>query len=240
MRATNSRLQRLEEQRSAKKAALLSILTLGIVVMAAIFGIPALVRLALFVGDLNSAAKPVDKSDTIAPVPPSLYSAYTATNSASLAVSGIAEPGSTVYVTNNGDPAGNVVAKEDGTFQFSNVSLKDGNNELKAVAVDQSSNSSSPSKAVNVYYSTKQPKLEVDTPTEGQRITGAETNIDVKGTTDPANKILVNDRMAVVNNEGKWAFRIGLANGDNTIVVVATDKAGNTARKEIKVNYVSQ
>lgn len=240
MRTVNSRLDRLEEKRSARKAVLLSLATILLILMGAIFGIPALIKIVVFVGDLNSANKPVDKTDTIAPVPPNLYSAFTATNSANLALDGLAEPGSTVYLTDNGNPVVNVVTADDGTFHIANVNLTEGANIFKAVAMDQSNNTSGPSKPVSVFFSMKQPKLEVETPTDGQKINNNTAYFDVKGSTDPGNRILVNERVAVVDGGGKWMFRVGLANGDNTISVIAADAAGNNTKKEIKVSYIPQ
>jgi hypothetical protein len=98
-----SRLQRVEEKRNVKRAVMLilgSILTIGILL---VWGVPVLVKLAVFLGNINSSRKPIDKSDLIPPAPPTVLATYEATNSATQVIKGWSEPGATVYLTNNGD-----------------------------------------------------------------------------------------------------------------------------------------
>ena len=232
-----SRLQQTQEKKNTKTAILLLLGALTLVGLMIIWGVPLLIKLAVFLGDINSSKRPIDKTDLIPPAPPSVSAQYEATNSATQAIYGFTEPGVTVYLTRNKKPLGNVVAKDDGQFLFGNINLELGRNEFTAVAMDLAGNTSQPSGIVNINYSNKEPKLEVEKPTEGQIVTGKDNSVEVKGVTDAEVRLLVNDRVVVVTSEGKFSTRTLLNEGENTLVFVATDKSGNAIRKEIKVSY---
>ena len=90
----HSRLQRVEEKRNIRQATLLGLAAILAIIVVIVLGIPLLVRMAVFLGDVKSSSRPVDKNDLIPPVPPQISLPYTATNSANQTISGSAEPGS--------------------------------------------------------------------------------------------------------------------------------------------------
>lgn len=223
-----SRLTRLEERRNLRKATWLAAGTIFLVVTVLILGIPILVKMAGFLGDLKASSRPVDRNDLIPPVPPAISLPYDATNSAKIEISGSAEPGSTVYLTQNSESRGNVVVGEDGIFRFGNMALKDGDNKFEAVAVDQSGNRSQPSESQTVYYSNKAPDLTVETSAV------VDGKVEIKGSTNGV-RLVVNDRLIILNSEGKFQTKIGVNSGENILVFVAVDRAGNQTRKELTV-----
>lgn len=237
MGAYRSRLQKLEEKRNLQKAALLGLGSVMMVALVALLGIPMLVRLAVFVGDVKSSGKVGDITDQIPPSPPRLFVAYETTNVPTMSLSGVAEPGSTVYLTRDTSPAGQVVTKDDGVFDFTNITLKMGENKFEAVALDLAGNRSQPSEPVTIVYTNKEPKLDVQSPTDGQKITGKTANVEVKGLTDDGVRLTVNDRVVIVSSGGAFATRYNLIGGDNVLRIVATDRAGNQTKREITVNY---
>lgn len=228
-----SRLQTLEEKRNVRKATLLGLGTILIVIAVIILGIPFLIRLAVFFGDLNSSQRPVDKNDVIPPVPPQISLPYDATNSATQTISGSAEPGSTVFLTLNSDSAGDVVVADDGTFSISNIRLDTGNNSISAVAVDQSGNQSASSETLQIFYSQKPPDLNIDSPADHQQI--SDKTVNVVGSTSAGARLSINDRLVIVGSDGKFSYQYNLNPGDNLLVLTATDKAGNQARKELTI-----
>lgn len=232
-----SRLQRVEEKKNVKKAVWLIVITVAVLVAAVVWGLPLLVRLAVTIGDFNASRAPVEKTDTIPPAPPQLVTSYEATNSATQVVSGWTEPGSTVYLTQNSKSAGNIVSKEDGSFQFNDITLADGKNDFVAIAVDQSGNKSSPSSTASTVFSNKKPKLEISNPSDKQVISGSNPRIEVKGQTDQGNRITVNDRIIIVSGDGKFTTELNLNSGDNTISISTTDQMGNRNDKELTVTY---
>lgn len=218
----------MEERRNLRKATWLAVGTVLLVVTVVILGIPILVKMAGFLGDLKSSSRPVDKNDLIPPVPPAISLPYDATNSARIEIAGSAEPGSTVYLTQNSESRGNAVVGEDGMFRFRDVALKDGNNKFEAVAVDQSGNKSQPSEGQTVYFSNKPPELTVETSAV------ADGKVEIKGSTNGV-RLTVNERTIIVSSSGKFATSLALNWGENALVFVAVDRAGNQTRKELTV-----
>ena len=228
-----SRLQRVEEKRNMRQATVLSLGTILIIVAVIVLGIPLLIRMAVFLGDLKSSSRPVDKNDLIPPVPPSISLPYDATNSATQTVGGSAEPGSSVWLTLNGESSGDVVAAEDGGWSISPVRLVGGDNKLSAVAIDQGGNKSAPSPEVDIYYSQQSPQLDISSPTDNQQVSG--TTVEISGTTTASVKLTVNGRLIIVNSEGKFSTQFNLTSGDNALVFIAVDRAGNLTRAELTV-----
>lgn len=232
-----SRLQRVEEKKNVKKAVWLIVITVAVLAAAVVWGLPLLVRLAVTIGDFNASRAPIEKMDNIPPAPPQLVTSYEATNSATQMVSGWTEPGSTVYLTQNSKSAGNVVSKEDGSFQFNDITLADGKNDFVAIAVDQSGNKSSPSSTASIVFSDKKPKLDITSPLDKQVISGSNARIEVKGQIDQGNRVTVNGRIIIVSGDGKFTTGINLNNGDNVITISTTDPTGNRSDKELTVTY---
>jgi bacillopeptidase F len=235
--AYSSRLQRLQERRNVRKAVLLSIGSVIIVVMVVVWGIPALVRMAVYMEGLGSAGKTADKTDNIPPGPPSLVMPYDATNSAQQDLWGNAEPGSNVVLFQNSSQTTSVTAADDGSYRFASVILKDGINRFKTEAVDASGNKSRMSDEEVIYYSNKQPSLNLESPKERQNVTGSNSGIEIKGTTDAGVRLTVNDRVFIVDGVGRFGGTFYLSNGENLLVIVAKDQAGNLNRKEMTVIY---
>ncbi|MEK7091296.1 MAG: Ig-like domain-containing protein [Patescibacteria group bacterium] len=224
-----SRLTRLEERRNSRKAVLLILGTIILLAMAVFLGIPVLVKMAVFLGDLKSSKMPVDRTDLIPPPPPSFSLPYDATNSANQTISGGSEAGSTVYLTLNGESVGNVVAKDDGTFTLGDLTLKNGDNVLVAIAIDQAGNKGNASAEVDVYYSNKPPELAVETSMV------ADNKVEIKGTTN-GERLTANDRLIIIGQGGKFATTINLNPDEKILVLVVTDRAGNQTRKEVELS----
>lgn len=224
-----SRLSRLEDRRNSRKAVWLILGTIVLLALAVFLGIPVLVKMAIFFGDLKSSKAPVDKTDLIPPPPPSLSLPYDATNSSRQTISGSSEAGSTVYLTLNGESAGNVVTTDDGTFTLGNINLKDGDNALIAVAMDQAGNKGNPSVEVDVYYSNKPPELTAEISAV------ANNKVEIKGTTN-GERLTANERLIIIGQEGKFATTLNLNPDEKTLVLVATDRAGNQTRKEVELS----
>ena len=219
----------MEDRRNSRKAGLLVLGTIVLLALAVFGGIPVLVKMAVFLGDLKSSKMPVDKTDLIPPPPPSFSLPYDATNSARQTISGSSEAGSTVYLTLKGESVGNVVAKDYGIFTLGNINLKDGDNTLIAVAIDQVGNKGNASTEVDVYYSNKPPELTVETSMV------ADNKVEIKGTTSGV-RLTANDRLIIIGQGGKFATTINLNPDEKVLVLVTVDRAGNQTRKEVELS----
>lgn len=230
-----SRYSSLEERRNRRKAVLWSLAGILVIVAVVFGGIPVLGKLAEGINNLKSNGKPIDKNDLIAPVSPVISLAYDATNSANQAISGLAEPYSMVYLTRNNDPVGQVKAGNDGSFEVVSVKLVDGRNTFTAVAIDEAGNKSSPANSVVMIYSNKGPEIKLDSPVENQHVNGNPPKVQISGSVDPSARLLINDRVIIVSAQGKFNINFQLNNGDNLLIITATDAAGNQTKKELTV-----
>ena len=53
----------------------------------------------------------------------------------------------------------------------------------------------------------------------------------------PDSQVIVNNSFVVVEKDGKFVHRYQLSGGNNEIKILASDRAGNTAEKTIKILY---
>lgn len=155
------------------------------------------------------------------------------TNDAEVTVEGSAAPSTTVHVFNNGEEAGSVATSDDGTYSLP-ITLSDGANSLTAKAATDTGMTDA-SAAVTVVLDQAAPELTITNPANGTK-TNKET-VTVEGTVADANidKVTVNGQNATVT-DGSYSKRIILDNGENTIAVVATDKAGNSTTQEVVID----
>jgi hypothetical protein len=67
-----SRLARKEEVRSLRQAFFFGILTIVFLLLLIFLGIPALIKMAIFLGEIRSSSTPVKTEDLLPPAPPIL------------------------------------------------------------------------------------------------------------------------------------------------------------------------
>jgi hypothetical protein len=235
-RRTSSRLQKIEDQKNTRQAALFIALSMAFLGILLIVGLPAMEKLIIWMGNRNSDTEDT-QNDIIPPSPPKLISPYEATNSAFISITGYAEPDSKVTLFLNDSKTAQVVTPEDGEFEFSNITLYEGENEFQAIATDLAENQSEKSVITTVKFDNQIPELELISPSDGDRFFDEENEIIVGGKTSPDAKLRVNNYVVIVDSEGNFAKRFSLSNGDNKIEVKAYDEAGNQITKELTVYY---
>ena len=213
-----------------------AVLIFALVILLLIFlgfvGIKFLPRLVNMLS--NSKKVSLDKNDLIPPPPPSLILSYSATNSATINLNGQSEPESVVYLTQNGESKGNQKTQDNGLFVFHEITLSEGNNQFRLVAMDPAGNQSPASQIYPVEFISKAPEINIETPQDGQTVTSKK--LTVKGTTEPQNKLVINGRWVTPGPTGTFETILNLNIGENKIVFVVTDRAGGETKKEITVN----
>ena len=235
---SGSRLARKEGSRMMKQTLGLVVLTVVALFLLVQFGIPAIVNMAVFLGDLKASSTPIGQKDTVAPAPPILDQLPTATISAKLDITGYTEAGVLVSLHKGGVQLAETSADDTGSFTFSNLDLESGENTFFAVAKDTAGNESGQSNRVAVNFDTLPPKLDLTSPREGLELFGeSKRMIEVSGDTDAGPEVMVNSYYAVVSSLGTFSNRIRLEEGDNTITVTARDGAGNTTTKTVSVKF---
>lgn len=114
--------------------------------------------------------------------------------------------------------------------------LKDGAHTISVTASDNDGNAAS-AKPSSFTVDTVPPTLSVTAPTDGL-ITNKST-VTVTGKTDDATSkpvtVTVNGTAVTVGTDGAFSKDVSLANGSNTITIIAKDKAGKTTTVTRKV-----
>lgn len=200
------------------------------------FGVKLLVNFSLFVEKKNDVSANEQSNNEIM-VAPILDPIVSATNSASIDVTGIAGSGDYVTLYVNGKQLKKADIKDDNTFAFRDVDLDKGDNIIKAKAFNDDKKESKFSDSESVTYSNKQPSLSVDFPSDGETYHKDNNPLQVRGKTDKNVRVTINDFWAMVNDDGNYYYNLPLQNGDNQITVVATDDAGNKTTKSLKVSF---
>lgn len=225
-------------KRKTKKTLLLSILGIVLIIFLLIkFGIPLIVNFTLLIsGSKNDPSTINSRNDSSFIMPPLLNPLSSATNSAKISISGIASQKQIISLYLNDQMQDKTKVKNDNTFSFEDLILSEGENVIKAKATDNDKESSF-SEPMTIIYKNSPPHLSIDSPSDGQSFSKEENSIIVSGSTDPGAKITINDLWAIVDANGNYAKNLLLKEGENNIVVIAIDEAGNKTELKIKVNY---
>lgn len=211
---------------------------IGLVLVAMVlilkWGIPLLISLAVFLGDLKSSSEKVEQVDNIPPIAPRFIPLPIATFSGQIKIAGFAEAGSTVKAYINSKPAGEVITGSDGTFEIEKVSLDEGKNGVWASAVDSAGNKSHDSEVSYVERDDKSPELIIDAPEDG--ITTKDQSLEIKGKVSESEaEVTVNGRFVVLSGTGAFTTKLTLSEGENKIIIKARDRAGNETEEELTV-----
>lgn len=236
MRRFYSRLATVEERKNVRSAFILILLTVTAIVGLIMFGLPTVAKFASFVADLRKGNQPVDRNDATPPAPPTFNQLPEATNKQKIDISGNSESGTTITLLINNNPQ-EVVVDSTGTFRFS-ADLNKGQNTLWASAKDKAGNESQKSKVITILFDNEAPNLDISEPNDGQQFNGAkERQITIKGKTEPASTLTINDRLVKVEDDGSFIFATTLNEGDNSFNFKAVDTAGNNSEKTLTVHF---
>ena len=233
----HTRLTRKQKAKDTRRALIFIILTLILALALVFIGIPLLIRMAIFLGNLRTSSKIPEKSDLIPPSPPRIIVPFEATNSAQLFLKGHTEPGAAVELYNSGLSSTKVVADANGLFIVEDFTLTSGRNELTAIAQDEAGNQSQTSTPVVINYDTSPPSIEITNPEEGITISGLQNQVAIEGKTEENAKLTINDRLVIIGPEGNFHYQVSLQEGDNIFTLIVQDEAGNQTEKELKINY---
>ncbi|MFZ1081171.1 MAG: Ig-like domain-containing protein, partial [Candidatus Kryptoniota bacterium] len=145
----------------------------------------------------------------------------TITNNATIIVSGTVKDSTAVTVAVNG----NSITVTDGSFQTS-VTVYEGHNVITIVATDAAGNSTTIVRHVNLY--TTPPTLTVTSPSDS--LITNQSQVQVTGTVvDSTTTVLRINGNIVPIVGGSFNTSLVLSEGMNTITIIATDAAGNSA-----------
>ena len=231
-----SRLVRKTDEQITKRTALLGVFAVILFISVIIFGLPFLIKFSVFLGESKSNKGDVSKQAILPPLAPRLVIPFEATNSATIKITGFAEANVNVQLVKNDVAGEKIKVSEAGDFSFDNVDLNDGDNTFSAIAMTDNGGSSEASKIINVFYNTKAPQLTMSNPS-GDEISVDSADFDVIGRTDKGNSVTVNNRVAMVDDEGNFKLKLQLNSGKNNVEIIVRDSAGNDTKKNITITY---
>lgn len=237
MDRAKTRLQRKKEKESLRQAVKYLLLIFVLLFLLVRFGLPALINMAAFFGEVKSTNEPIQKTDTVPPMVPQLIPPPEATMSGHINISGYGETGSTVELYLRGINVDEVMVDEKGNFEFKSVELREGNNEIYAKSRDNQENYSESSNTYTVIMDNVAPELTVDSPSNGDRFFDKDSPITVKGISEAEADLRINGRFVMVASDGNFSTSLSLNEGDNQVEVVASDEAGNQTKVSMTVNY---
>jgi len=233
MRQYRSRLSEVEEQKSIKSALIFGGLTILIIILSLIFGIPLFSK---FINLFNKPSTQNQVNQTVTLLAPTLSTPPKYTKEQSIIIKGISTPNSLIKIF-FGNSTDEVTSDGDGNFT-ANIGLVKGNNVIYAVTLDKNGNTSANSTSYTINYTNQTPNLTVNTPQNNQNFYGSsQQNLNIQGSTDANNNIAINDHTVVVDPTGKFSYSINLQNGDNNLKIVSTDPAGNKKEIDLKVTF---
>lgn len=230
----SSRLARKEQKKLTQQTIIFSAIAIFLFLLFIFIIIPGVIRLA---GSIVGSNLGKDPEDTIPPVAPTISAPVTATNSAQVKISGFAEKESEAVLVLNSEEFAREKVNEEGAFEFM-VPLQDGENTLAFYAVDAAGNESGTTKTYKIVADQTAPELVIESPQDGTEII-SRTNqqVQIKGSAGEEAKVSVNGKLLFTKSDGSFSGSYQLEEGDNKLLFIAVDDAGNTTEKEITVKF---
>lgn len=173
--------------------------------------------------------------DVVPPQIPTLSPLPEATNSANIKVDGYTEADVEIDAFLNDEQVANTNSDDRGAFKLE-FKLNDGSNKIQVKAKDKAGNmSQSIVKTVN--FDRKAADVTVDLPKDGSEVFGQNNqNVTFSGKVSKVDAtVTVNGNYARLGTDGGFNLVVRLNQGDNNVLVKATDKAGNMVEKIVKI-----
>lgn len=236
-RSYKPRSIRKTESKSKKKLIWSIIISLVLLFVLINWVLPALAGGLSLLNKVNSQNLDNKISDEIMLAPPVLNIPYEATNTAGIRIRGYATPNTKVKIYLDDIEGSTAVSGNEGEFISDEIELSIGINNIYGKTLDEKESESLPSKTIQVLYDNEKPKLEISEPLNNHEIKGGDKKVTISGITDPENEILINGFKVILNMEGKFSSQINLNDGDNNVIVTATNGVGNSTTQELKIKY---
>lgn len=232
----SSRLEKKEDEEITKKTVVMGVVTVVVLIMVLVFGLPLLVKLSVLLGEAKNRNSKQLVEKVMPPLPPRLVINYEATNSATIKISGLSEPKTDVELLKNDVMVSKVTTSDSGDFEFADVNLDEGENLFSAIASKDKVGSSELSKMIKLTYDKTAPTLTMLNPAD-ESLKVDTADFDVICQSEKGVNVTVNSRLAMVDDSGKFKIKFQLNAGKNDIEIVVRDMAGNETRKKIAITY---
>lgn len=230
-----SRLSNYQEKKN-KKTIIFSIIGILIVIIIMYkFGVEALINFSLFLSGGKDSQTTTNSKQIDYIVPPIINSLPSATNSATVIITGSAKKGQTIMLYVNRIKKATLTKIDKDGFEFTE-DLQKGDNLIQVKAKEENKESDF-SNFYTVTFQNNPPKLDLSSPADGDSFHKEDKSVSVKGQTDAGATVTVNGFFAVIDESNNFSYTLPLHDGDNDIQIIAVDQAGNKTEKKIKVSY---
>ncbi|HRT40131.1 MAG TPA: hypothetical protein P5299_02085 [Candidatus Woesebacteria bacterium] len=228
-----SRLARKTDEQITRKTVFLGAVTIILFLILVVFGLPLLVRFSIFLGE-NRRTKDVIQEKVLPPQPPRVILPYEATNTAKIDITGVAEPKVKVILLKDDVNLEESQVSNEGEFVFKEIVLDNGDNVFTLVAESAEGERSELSKPIKVTYDKEPPVITMENPIEDSSVVD-KTEFEVKGKTERGISVMINNHVAMVDDEGNFNLTIQLNAGNNEVEIIARDVAGNETKKKVTI-----
>ncbi len=125
--------------------------SLLVIIFLSIYGLPLLTKFAVFISQGKTVKNTSNSGSSVVSyvAAPVLNETFTATNSATVSITGSAIQNQDIKLYVDGNYVTDKIADQNGSFSFDNVQLMPGDNDIKAMAIDNNNKESSYS---NILY----------------------------------------------------------------------------------------
>jgi hypothetical protein len=228
---------RAEEIAAYKRIGLATILIVGLLVGGYFLAIPIISHLGSNSSAIPNTTTQLGSTDSIPPAAPKIDALPDAVRIRTLVVSGSAESGSTISIIDNDHVNATTITDKQGLFK-QEIQLQPGANTIGATAKDAANNESRGAKTQDVIFDATPPQLSITSPSQDQ-LTSTTSTITIQGKTEVGAQVTINDRQAIVQGDGTFSQSMSLSGGDNSIIIIATDHAGNISKATRIITYQS-
>lgn len=225
---------------SSKRNFLITLFLVALLLYGALIWIlPQFINGISFVKNAVNPEKKVinEKSKNSSLPPPVLSIPFEATNTAEINIRGYGTPNSKLAIYLDDEKKETVEISEDGTFEFKNISLVLGINNIYGKSIDEENLESLSSKNIQIIFDNEEPALTIKEPEDDKKIQGGDKKIKITGNTEADSQIFINDSQAIVDKDGNFSSEQSLNDGENTFNIKALDKASNFTEVSRKVTY---
>lgn len=234
MRHNPLRRRYSQDKKNMQFTALTIVAIIVLTILFIVGGIPALSSIGSFIGGFKKDNINVETNDETIVLEPILDPPVSATNTATISITGSATTGSSVLLYVNGSKQDEVLVGKEGTFVFNKARLQSGDNKIYTISKINNSQSQL-SNTFTVSYLNVPPQLEIVNPETNT--TTREKQLTIEGKTDKDTEVTINDRFVYTDPNGNFNTTYTLSTGENNFIIKAIDIAGNISQKELKIVY---
>lgn len=232
------RRSQIEEKRARQTALMVIGGSLVALVLMVVFVMPLAFN---FITEQARRTSSGGEEDALPPQRPVIAPPKEFQNTGDIAIEGYTEAQAKVSLYVDAQESQSMTADGDGNFKFT-LSLGEGDHVVWLQAFDEADNASELTQEYRIVVDKTVPTLTVDEPADGAVYTlPRERALTVKGKASEQVVVTIGSAQVTSADDGSFSVVIQLGQGENNLIVVAEDQAGNRSTEVTrKVSYFPQ